>query len=70
MEGTGEKLLVQLGTANPGKTPAERQQWNDGLRNVLKDLRTKNSKDPNVIAMEIANYRRAFLNDKTRVINL
>lgn len=66
----GEKLLVQLGTSNPGKTNIERQQWNEGLRNVLKDLRILNSKDPNVIAKEIAKYRRQFLNDDTRVINL
>ncbi|KAK7192003.1 hypothetical protein PSPO01_01575 [Paraphaeosphaeria sporulosa] len=67
---SGEKLLVQLGTANPGKTPEERQRWNDGLRGVLKDLRQKNTKDPNGIAMEIANYRRQFLQDDTRVVNL
>ena len=67
---TGEKLLVQLGTANPGKTAEEKQKWNDGLRGVLKELRTKNIKDPNGIAAEIARYRRQFLNDDTRVVNL
>ncbi|KAH7377675.1 hypothetical protein BKA66DRAFT_443223 [Pyrenochaeta sp. MPI-SDFR-AT-0127] len=67
---TGEKLLVQLGTANPGKTPDEKQKWNDGLRGVLKELRQKNIKDPNGIAVEIAKYRRQFLNDDTRVVNL
>ncbi|KAH9880988.1 hypothetical protein J1614_001481 [Plenodomus biglobosus] len=67
---TGEKLLVQLGTANPGETPEERQKWNDGLRGVLKELRVKNIKDPNGIAAEIAKYRRQFLNDETRVVNL
>jgi hypothetical protein len=61
---------VQLGTANPGKTPDEKQQWNDGLRSVLKELRQKNIKDPNGIAQEIARYRRQFLNDDTRVVNL
>ncbi|UPX09353.1 uncharacterized protein EKO05_0000044 [Ascochyta rabiei] len=66
----GEKLLVQLGTANPGKTQDERQQWNNGLRSVLQDLRQKNIKDPNGIAREIANYRRQFLKDETRVVNL
>ncbi|KAF1931920.1 uncharacterized protein M421DRAFT_417653 [Didymella exigua CBS 183.55] len=67
---TGEKLLLQLGTANPGKTQEEKQQWNDGLRSVLKDLRQRNIKDPNGIAREIAKYRRQFLNDDTRVVNL
>ncbi|KAH8711999.1 hypothetical protein GQ44DRAFT_776339 [Phaeosphaeriaceae sp. PMI808] len=67
---TGETLLVQLGTANPGKTPEEKQQWNDGLRGVLKELRKKSIKDPNGIAAEIAKYRRQFLDDDTRVVNL
>ncbi|KAI4678495.1 uncharacterized protein J4E84_008751 [Alternaria hordeiaustralica] len=67
---TGDKLLVQLGTANPGKTSEEKQRWNDGLRGVLKELRQKNIKDPNGIAVEIARYRRQFLNDDTRVVNL
>ncbi|KAH7066545.1 hypothetical protein FB567DRAFT_599694 [Paraphoma chrysanthemicola] len=67
---TGETLLVQLGTANPGKTPEEKQAWNDGLRGVLKELRKKSIKDPNGIAVEIAKYRRQFLNDDTRVVNL
>lgn len=66
----GEKLLVQLGTANPGKTQDERQQWNNGLRSVLQELRQKNIKDPNGIAREIAKYRRQFLKDETRVVNL
>ncbi|CAI6340831.1 unnamed protein product [Periconia digitata] len=67
---SGEKLLVQLGTANPGKTPDEKTQWNEGLRNVLKNLRKENSKDPNAIAQEIAKFRREFLKDDTRVVNL
>jgi len=37
---------------------------------VLKELRQKNIKDPNGIAAEIARYRRQFLNDDTRVVNL
>jgi len=44
--------------------------WNDGLRGVLKELRKKSIKDPNGIAVEIAKYRRQFLNDDTRVVNL
>jgi hypothetical protein len=66
----GEKLLVQLGTANPGKTQEEKQQWNDGLRGVLNELRQRRIKDPSGIAAEITRYRRAFLNDDTRVVHL
>jgi hypothetical protein len=61
---------VQLGTANPGKTPEEKQRWTDGLRGVLKNLRQRSAKDPIDIAMEIAKYRRQFLNDDSRVVNL
>ncbi|KAF1998954.1 hypothetical protein P154DRAFT_438119 [Amniculicola lignicola CBS 123094] len=67
---SGDKILVQLGTANPGKTPEEKKEWNDGLRLVLKELRQKNIKDPNGIAQEIAKFRREFLKDDTRVVNL
>lgn len=66
----GETLLVQLGTANPGKTSEQKQQWNDGLRGVLNDLRKRRIKDPSGIAAEITKYRREFLNDDTRVVNL
>jgi hypothetical protein len=66
----GDKLLVQLGTANPGKTPEEKQKWNQGLRLVLKELRQKNIKNPNGIAEEISRYRRQFLEDDARVLNL
>jgi hypothetical protein len=62
-------MLVQLGTANPGKTPEEKQQWNDGLRLVLRDLRQQDTKDPNIVAMEISKYRRQFLKDDSRVID-
>jgi len=61
---------VQLGTANPGKTTDEKQRWTDGLRGVLKHLRQRSAKDPVDIAMEIAKYRRQFLNDDSRVVNL
>ncbi|OAL43735.1 hypothetical protein IQ07DRAFT_592815 [Pyrenochaeta sp. DS3sAY3a] len=67
---SGEKMLVQLGTANPGKTAEEKQQWNNGLRNVLSELRQKNIKDPDGIAMEISKFRRRFLDDETRVVIL
>lgn len=63
-------MLVQLGTANPGKTHDERQRWNEGLRQVLKELRQKNTRDPNSIAGDIVHYRRQFLNDDSRVLNL
>lgn len=63
-------ILVQLGTTNPGRTDEERSQWAEGLKGILKELRQKNVKDPNVVAIEIANYRRRFLKDPTKVLNI
>ncbi|KAF2656410.1 hypothetical protein K491DRAFT_678026 [Lophiostoma macrostomum CBS 122681] len=57
-------------TANPGKSPEERQRWVAGLRLVLKKLREDNIKDHNGIAVEIAKYRRQFFEDETRVVNM
>jgi hypothetical protein len=37
---------------------------------VLKDLREKNTKDPDVVAAAIAEYRRKFLQDPSRVLNI
>ncbi|OCK79457.1 hypothetical protein K432DRAFT_299828, partial [Lepidopterella palustris CBS 459.81] len=67
---SGDMILVQLGTANPGRTEEEKQQWTEGLKLVLRQLRQKDTKDPDVVATEIANFRRQFLKDPTRVLNL
>ena len=63
-------ILVQLGTTNPGRTEMERHQWTEGLRAVLKELRLKGVKDPDVVATEIASYRRRFLKDDSKILNL
>lgn len=65
-----DKILVQLGTANPGRTDEEKRQWTEGLKLVLKELRQKDTRDPDVVATEIAKYRRQFLKDPSRVLNL
>lgn len=61
---------MQLGTANPGRTDEEKRQWTEGLKLVLKELRQKDTRDPDVVATEIAKYRRQFLKDPSRVLNL
>lgn len=63
-------VLVQLGTANPGRTDEERQRWTEGLKAVVQDLRKNNIKDSEVVAASIAAYRRQFLNDSSRVLTL
>ncbi|TKA58743.1 hypothetical protein B0A49_11590 [Cryomyces minteri] len=65
-----DKVLVQMGTTNPGRTNEEKQQWTDGLKSVIKELRECNTKDPDVVAQKIAEYRRNFLKDPTKILNL
>ncbi|KAF1816674.1 hypothetical protein P152DRAFT_388404 [Eremomyces bilateralis CBS 781.70] len=65
-----DMILVQLGTKNPGQTEDERKKWTEGLKEVVKVLRQRGVNDPELVAKEIANYRRRFLGDETRVLNL
>ncbi|KAL2358881.1 hypothetical protein BJ546DRAFT_833667, partial [Cryomyces antarcticus] len=67
---TDDKVLVQMGTTNPGRTNEEKQQWTEGLKSVIKELRERNTKDPDVVAQKIAEYRRNFLKDPTKILNL
>lgn len=63
-------ILVQLGTANPGKTEEERNRWVQGLRDLLKRMRENNMTNPNTVVQEIAKYRRTFLGDPSKILNL
>ena len=65
-----DMILVQIGTQNPGRTPEEKQRWNESLKGILKDLRQLNTRDPDVVALAIAKHRREFLQDASRVLNL
>jgi len=59
-----------LGTDTPGKNAAENGRYLDGLKVLVKDLRQKGINDSVVVAHAIADYRRTFLNDPTRVLKL
>ncbi|KAK5295313.1 hypothetical protein LTR16_001161 [Cryomyces antarcticus] len=61
---------LSMGTTNPGRTNEEKQQWTEGLKSVIKELRERNTKDPDVVAQKIAEYRRNFLKDPTKILNL
>lgn len=63
-------ILVQLGTKNPGRDEAEKSKWNNGLRDVLKQLRSTDTRDPDEVARAITAYRRDFLQDPTRVLHM
>jgi hypothetical protein len=68
------RLLQHLGTdCCPAKDAEEEKQWRDGLTALIKKLRAGNSdeaKDANKIAARIAEYRREFMGDPTKILHL
>jgi hypothetical protein len=63
-------ILVQLGTLSPNMTEDDKARWAAGLRALISNLRTQGVKDTEVVAAEIAEYRRQFFNDPARVLDL
>ena len=55
----------------PAHTPEEIRRWNEGLSVVVKQLRATNlGRDANAIAAKISEFRREFVGDPTKIINL
>ena len=63
-------ILLQLGTEPAGLTPEEQKAYNEGLKNVIKDIRSRNVRDFNAMAADITTYRANFIGDTTRVLPL
>ncbi|GIZ45655.1 hypothetical protein CKM354_000881200 [Cercospora kikuchii] len=65
-------LLRLMGTERtPARNPEEDKRWKEGLSNLIRELRTTNiGRDAGLIAQRIAEYRRSFVNDPTRVVLL
>lgn len=61
-----------MGTKDiPTHDPGELKRWNDGLSAVVRGLRNTNiGKDADAIAARIAEFRRAFIGDPSKVLNL
>lgn len=66
------ELLQALGTESiPAYTVEEKQKWRDGLSEVIQELRnTDMGQDAIAIASRIAEYRRQFVGDPTKILNL
>lgn len=67
---TDDMLLVQLGSAPTTFTDEQKTRWNTELREVLKQLRSNGIKDLAVVIKEVTEFRRRFLVDPTKVLNL
>lgn len=64
-------LLQQMGTKNiPARTKDEFTRWNLGLQDVITILKAANVRDGITIATRIAEFRREFVGDPTRVVNI
>lgn len=67
---TDDKILVQMGALREGQTDDEKEIYNDGLKAMINEMRLDKVKDFNIVAKEIAAYRRRFLQDPSRVLPL
>lgn len=68
---TDHEILRQLGTSIPtALNQIQRQEYVKGLSKIVSDLRSRNVGDGTEIASAILTYRRTFLNDPSRVLDL
>lgn len=62
-------MLRLIGTEHtPARTSEDEKRWKDGLAALVKQLRANNIKDVATIAHRIAEYRRSFVADPSRVL--
>jgi hypothetical protein len=68
-----DEILRQIGADNPGRTKEEREEYKKGLREVIEDLRSRNLEGQQAVmttAETILEYRRSYLKDPSRVLNI
>lgn len=64
-------LLQQMGTKHiPAHSKDDIARWNAGLQEIIKSLKASDVRDAPTIAARIAQYRREFVGDPTRVISM
>ncbi|EHK47446.1 hypothetical protein TRIATDRAFT_316518 [Trichoderma atroviride IMI 206040] len=69
MQAPDDQILLQLG-AHEEFGEQEKQQYINGLRNLLTDFRTRKVKDFQTISQGIIDYRAQFLGDRTKILPL
>src|SRR6266536_5896423 len=67
---TDDMILLQLGRVREGTTGQEQQQYIDGMKRIIADMRRDKINDLNSIASQISSYRRQYLQDPSRVLTL
>ena len=63
-------ILLQLGLVPEGLSPAEQLAYSQGLKNLIRDIRSRNVRDFNAMAADITTYRANFIGDTTKVLPL
>jgi len=64
-----QEIILELGDARK-LSGAEHQRYIDGLRSVLSQLPPARSRDFDVLAHTIIDYRAEFFGDKSRILPL
>jgi len=67
---TDDQLILLLGTSSPAQSEDQKAAWSDGIKATIAELRSQNIKQPQEIAAKILEFRRKFLGDPSRVLNL
>jgi hypothetical protein len=67
---TGDKILLDLGIECPLPGDEARLRWHQGLQQFSEQLKMDKVHDPEEIAARLVAFRRSFLGDKSRVLNL
>ena len=63
-----DKILVDLG-AKPDDGSSQ-DEFGNGLREIIHDIRSRKVKDFNIVAGEITAYRAKFLGDRFKILPL
>ena len=63
-------VVLQMGTTKPGRIKEGEKGWANGLKLVLKSLRDRGVQDGEIVAKEIADYRRKFLGDPSMILDI
>jgi hypothetical protein len=59
-------MLLDIGLHAPTKDRS--QEWADGLKDVIRDCRTKGLCDAPSVAKAVVEYRRQFLGDDSNIL--
>jgi hypothetical protein len=67
---TDNKIIIDLGIECPSTDENVKAAWHEGLKVFSEQLRAEKVRDPEVIASKLVQFRRAFIGDPSRILNL